>query len=68
MTPETAAVLRTLNGLPVAVNAEAQQMLIKLRLVVEKAAALPGFGERKLRSTLIPLLSEYGGLGLQTGH
>jgi hypothetical protein len=68
MTPETAAALRTLNGLPVAVNAEGQQMLTKLRLVVEKAAAQPGFGEQELRTELIPLLSEYGGLGLKPGQ
>jgi hypothetical protein len=39
-------------------------MLTDLRLKVEKAAAKPGFDERRLRKELIPLLTEYGELGL----
>ena len=43
-------------------------MLNDMRLKVERAAAKPGFGERRLREVLVPLLTAYGEHGLMPGQ
>ena len=68
LTPEAAAVLRSLNGLPMSLTTEGTTMLNDMRLKVERAAAKPGFGERRLREVLVPLLTEYGEQGLMPGQ
>ncbi len=68
LTPEAAAVLRSLNGLPLSLTTEATTMLNDMRLKVERAAAKSGFSELRLREVLVPLLTEYGEQGLATGQ
>ena len=68
LTLEAAAALRALKSLPVPMTPEGATMLTDLRLRVEKESAKPGFGERQLRTALIPLLTQYGDQGLTPGQ